>query len=256
MRKTAGGLRLRHRRRIFLFAPVFGFDLPHDGEDERRNNLEGFIRGAFLPSPLIDQVFRGVKSPQGLDIYFFRQGAGPNEPPFDVRSSLLRSEPAKARSRAYLEAGLHWTGEVVLADTRWTMVVVPIPGGSPLVNHERSLAVLAMGLLLTMAVMTYVELSRRLDAMRNRFTAATEYRSMLLHTVSIAAKELLTATTVKDAMATVLKDSGEAMRADRVLVFETHLPLGGPLTSELRYRWHSAKPPLIVTNALVAARNS
>ena len=113
---------------IFLFAPVYGLDLPHDGVEDRRSTLEGFIRGAFVPGPLIDQIFRGVKSPQGLDIYFFRPGAGPNELPFHVRSSLLRSEPAKARPRAELEAGLHWTGEAVLADTRWTMIVVPIPG--------------------------------------------------------------------------------------------------------------------------------
>jgi hypothetical protein len=89
---------------IFLFAPVYGFDLPHEGIEERRSNFEGFLRGSFLPGPLIDKVFRGVKSPQGLDIYFFRQGAGPNEPPFHVRSSLQRSEPAKARSRADLDA--------------------------------------------------------------------------------------------------------------------------------------------------------
>jgi PAS domain S-box-containing protein len=146
---------------IFLFAPVYGLDLPHDGVEDRRSTLEGFIRGAFVRGPLIDQIFRGVKSPQGLDIYFFRQDAGPHELPFHVRSSLLRSEPAKARPRAELEAGLHWTGEAVLADTRWTMMVVPIPGGSPLINHERSLTVLAVGLLLTMLFMTYGKLSRR-----------------------------------------------------------------------------------------------
>ena len=145
---------------IFLFAPVYGLDLPHEGVEDRRSTLEGFIRGTFVPGPLIDQIFRGVKSPQGLDIYFFRPGASPNELPFHVRSSLLRSEPAKARPGAELEAGLHWTGEAVLADTRWTMIVVPIPG-SPMINHQRSLAVLAVGLLLTMLFMAYVELSRR-----------------------------------------------------------------------------------------------
>jgi CHASE domain len=67
---------------IFLFAPVYGLDLPHDGVEDRRSTLEGFIRGAFVPGPLIDQIFRGVKSPQGLDIYFFWPGDGPNELPF------------------------------------------------------------------------------------------------------------------------------------------------------------------------------
>jgi CHASE domain len=67
---------------IFLYAPVYGLDLPHDGVEDRRSTLEGFIRGAFVPGPLIDQIFRGVKSPQDLDIYFFCQDSGPNDPPF------------------------------------------------------------------------------------------------------------------------------------------------------------------------------
>jgi hypothetical protein len=76
---------------IFLCAPVYGFDLPHDGVEDRRSTLEGFIRGAFVPGPLIDQIFRGVKSPQGLDIYFFCQDSGPNEPPFH---ELLATVPS------------------------------------------------------------------------------------------------------------------------------------------------------------------
>ena len=76
---------------IFLFAPVYGFDLPHDGVEDRRSTLEGFIRGASVPGPLIDQIFRGVKSPQGLDIYFFCQDSGPNEPPFH---ELLATVPS------------------------------------------------------------------------------------------------------------------------------------------------------------------
>jgi hypothetical protein len=74
---------------IFLFVPVYGFDLPHDGIEVRRSTLEGFIRGAFLRGPMIDQVLRGVNSPQGLDIYFFRQGAGPNELPFHERPATI-----------------------------------------------------------------------------------------------------------------------------------------------------------------------
>ena len=232
---------------IFLLEPVYGFDLPHDGIEDRRSNLEGFLRGSFLPGPLIDKVLRGVKSPQGLDIYFFQQGAGPNDPPFHVRSSLLRSVSAEARPRADLEAGLHWTGEVVLAGTRWTMITVPVPGGSPLVNHDRSLMVLMVGLLLTMAVMLYLELARRnasrLDAMRKPLTAAVEYRSELLHAVSLAAKELLTAAMLKDGMTKVLKTIGESVRADYLLVLENQFRDGKAPLSITRFSWQSAAAP-------------
>ena len=76
---------------IFLLAPVYGFDLPHDGVEDRRGTLKGFIRGAFVPGPMITQIFRGVKSPQGLDLLFFRPGAGPNGTPFHERPATVQN---------------------------------------------------------------------------------------------------------------------------------------------------------------------
>jgi diguanylate cyclase (GGDEF)-like protein/PAS domain S-box-containing protein len=80
---------------------------------------------------------------------------------------------------------------------------------------------------------------------RKRLTAATEYRGKLLNAVSIAAKELLTAATIKDAMAKVLQTIGEAVRADRILVLENRDRIGmGPL-SIMRYSWNSAAAPAL-----------
>jgi hypothetical protein len=76
---------------IFLFAPVYGSDLPHDGVEDRRGTLKGFIRGAFVPGPMITQIFRGVKSRQRLDISFFRPGAGPNGPSFHERPATVQN---------------------------------------------------------------------------------------------------------------------------------------------------------------------
>jgi PAS domain S-box-containing protein len=86
---------------------------------------------------------------------------------------------------------------------------------------------------------------------RKCLAAEVEYRSTMLHAVSVAAKELLTAATIEDAMANALKTMGEAAQADRALVFENETPPGGGLTFELRYSWHSAKAPVIVNAALV-----
>ncbi|MGB7974000.1 MAG: EAL domain-containing protein [Roseiarcus sp.] len=88
---------------------------------------------------------------------------------------------------------------------------------------------------------------------RKRLAAETEYRSGLLHAVSIAAKELLTASAVESTMATVLKVVGEAARADRMLVFEMQPPQGRASPIKLRYAWHSARVPVIVDAAAIAA---
>jgi hypothetical protein len=76
---------------VFVFAPVFAFDTSKEAAQDRRINIDGFIRSAFPPGPLIGQGFRAVKLPRGLDIYFFQPEAAPNALPFHIRSSLLRS---------------------------------------------------------------------------------------------------------------------------------------------------------------------
>jgi hypothetical protein len=65
---------------------------------------------------------------------------------------------------------------------------------------------------------------------RNRLIAATEYRGNLLRAVSIAAAELLTAVSIEEVMAYVLKTVGEATRVQRMFVFENRcLPAEPPL---------------------------
>jgi diguanylate cyclase (GGDEF)-like protein/PAS domain S-box-containing protein len=145
---------------VFLFAPVFSFE-PGAGETpDRPKDLDGFIRAAFIPGVLIDQVFRRVTSPRGLDISFFQPGAGPAALPFHTRPSLLRDEPAEGRTRAELQAGFNWTGDVTLGDTSWMMIVSPIRGAPLLTDHAYALTVVTLALLSTAAAMIYVEISR------------------------------------------------------------------------------------------------
>ena len=77
---------------------------------------------------------------------------------------------------------------------------------------------------------------------RRRLAAEMEYRSVLLHAVSAAAKELLTAPAIEIAIATALKTVGEAVRADRLIVFDAS---GGAPALELRYAWHSPQPVIL-----------
>ena len=360
---------------VFLFAPVFAFDARHDTVQNRRVNLEGFIRVTFLPGPFIDHVFRAVKGPRGVDFSFFLRGAGPNAFPFHVRSSLLRSTPAEPRPRATLEAGLHWTGEVTLANATWTMIGTPIPGESNFVNYQHAWTAAGATLLLTMAAMAYFEISRRnnsrlqgliaslreseekfrslsenaqdgiimadaegkvsfwnsaatrifgyepeeilgrsvhhvlaaerfrataiaelpgfadtgkgalvgktvelagvrkngseipielsISAVRvrnawhsiavvrdatahKRVIAGMEYRSMLLHALSMAASELLTAKGLEEAIPKVLKTIGEAANVDRVVLVETKQAEDEDPVPIIRHMWSSANAPEIL----------
>src|SRR5208283_245427 len=76
--------------------------------------------------------------------------------------------------------------------------------------------------------------------------AAIEYRSELLHAVSVAANKLVSASTVEEAMLAVLETVGKAVRVDRVLLLELrHSPGAEPVLSR-RFGWHSADAPVIV----------
>ena len=67
-------------------------------------------------------------------------------------------------------------------------------------------------------------------------TESLRNRSELLHAVSFAAKQFLTAPTIEDAMGTVLKAVGEAARADRVLVFRESVDYDGTLRGRVAIR--------------------
>lgn len=234
-------------REIYLLAPVYSRGLPEETAEGRQRNIEGFLAGTFLPGALIDESLAGINTPQEFAIYFFHGSAEPKSLPFHVHAPPLRSKPPRARPRADIEAGPHWTGDINLAGTRWTIIAAPAPGGLPLVNRRESLAVLAVGVLITLGAITHFEVTRRnnlrIDAVRNRLTAATEYRSKLLNAVSIAAKELLTAGSIDDAMPKVFEIVGKTVQTDRVLVLENRHKPGAPSMSVLRYGWHSAAAP-------------
>lgn len=87
---------------------------------------------------------------------------------------------------------------------------------------------------------------------RKKAEAATQYRGALLHAVSVVAKDLLTAPSVGTAMATALKVLGEAVHADRVLVFERQTPPAGAPAVRLQYGWNSPQAPVIVDAATIA----
>jgi diguanylate cyclase (GGDEF)-like protein/PAS domain S-box-containing protein len=86
---------------------------------------------------------------------------------------------------------------------------------------------------------------------RKRLTAAMEYRGKLLHVVSIAATELLTATAMDESMAKVFQTIGEVVRVHRMLVFENIAAPGGVHAFELRFAWHSVDAPMIVDTASI-----
>ncbi len=140
---------------VVIAAPAYLARSAYHTVEERRRNLAGFAAGIVDPGKLLDSILRKVRFPQGLDIQFLDAGAGPNDPAFHVRSSLLRTVPAEIRTRGELEAGLHSTSRLEFSGKEWDMVVVTIPNAPLLASHNRAWIILIAGLMLTSGAVTY-----------------------------------------------------------------------------------------------------
>ena len=146
----------------FLFSlPIYRHDAPHDTLEDRRHNLVGFVHGSLLTSKMVDTIVNST-APEGLDIFFFAPGAGADAPPVYIHGSRLRSEPAPPESQAALAKDQHLSRDLIADGQRWlTMVMIPMPDGPLLAAHDRAWLVLIAGLILTAAVVAYIQSARR-----------------------------------------------------------------------------------------------
>jgi diguanylate cyclase (GGDEF)-like protein/PAS domain S-box-containing protein len=178
---------------------------------------------------------------------------------------LLASDPAHLGFIAFVVAGL--TAGAAVSNSAYlpAMLGFMAPIALPAILVLFSLATpmsIAMGLVaaacsaalfwLSIHTKRWITSIAKREITQTALTATLKSRSELLHAVSVAAKELLTATTVDMAMATVLETIGKAARADRMLVFENQTPPRGASAPHLRYGWHSPQAPAVVDASAIA----
>jgi diguanylate cyclase len=147
----------------YLFSlPVYKQGSIHESVEDRRRNLAGFVHGSLNTGKMIDTIIAANKTPKGLDSFFFLPGGSRDDLPAYIHGSRLRTTPAESMSEASLAAGAHWSRDLIADGQPWmTMDMAPMPGGPLIVQHGRAWVVLAFGLILTGAVVTYIRSSRR-----------------------------------------------------------------------------------------------
>ena len=166
---------------VVSFKPVYAKGLPRRTIAERRAALTGYVVGLTSPDLLLDRVLAKV-NPQGLDVYLYRSGSAADALPVCVRSSLLRNRPAVPLSREVVESGLHWTGSLQVADTRWEMVVSAMPDAPFLADDRRASIILVAGLLLTATATIYTGLVQRATAQIRDARDRLSFSNLLLST--------------------------------------------------------------------------
>ena len=167
---------------------------------------------------------------------------------------LLASDPSHLAFIAFVVAGLTAAATVSNSAYLPAMIGFMAPIALPAIFVLFSLATrtsIAMGFVALACCAALLWLSFHTNGWITSQAASAgglRSRNELLHAISVAAKELLTAT-ADMAMATVLETVGKAARADRMLVFENQTLLGGGATFQLRYGWRSPQAPRIADEA-------
>jgi PAS domain-containing protein len=86
---------------------------------------------------------------------FFAADSGADASPFYFHPSRSRSGPSEPLPRSAIDAGLHWSGALKIADHTWTFTATPIPGGPGVPSHLASWIILIGGLLISAIMATY-----------------------------------------------------------------------------------------------------
>ncbi len=164
----------------FLFSwPVYRSGLPHATIVERRQNLLGFVHGAFLTGKAFDHIIDTTTNPSGLDIFLFPAGAGPDAVPLYRHASRLRSDAPAVESLASVVSRPHFTDMVTAGEARWIFVAVPVADGPLAVRHDRAWLVLAASLLICAVALFHFHTSGR---QTRRLLAANERIAELAQT--------------------------------------------------------------------------
>jgi PAS domain S-box-containing protein len=188
------------------------------------NGVSGFILGTFDLGTVIDTVPHSVVAFHGVNTYLFDASNGDDAAPLYVRSSVLQTTPAPGQSRATLEAGLHWTGEVRIADSPLILVAVPVAGG-PLDSWHTRAWIILLVLLLSTAVVCAALSRSALDAHKLEINlTGLRRRDAVLQAVAASGAELVGTLDFRQATATTLALIGRATGVDRVHLMRRALP--------------------------------
>ena len=164
----------------FLFSlPVYRPGLPHDSVESRRQNLLGFVHGAFMTGKAFDRIIDSATNPIGLDLFLYPAGAAADALPLHVHSSRLRGETADAMPLARVLGQPHFTNLIAAGDARWIFTAVPAPGGPLDLRHDRAWLVLFASLLVGAIALFHIYTSGR---QTRRLIAAGERISELAQT--------------------------------------------------------------------------
>ena len=132
---------------ILMSLPVYRIGAPIDTVQERRDNLRGFVHGAFVTTDAMEQIVARGTAAVGLALYVYPAKAGPDDGPLYVHSSRLTDTKSPPLTMREIGALPHAFGALHAGATRWPVAVIAAAGGPMGTHHDRAWLVLFCNLL-------------------------------------------------------------------------------------------------------------
>jgi diguanylate cyclase (GGDEF)-like protein len=132
---------------ILMSLPVYRIGARIDTVQERRENLRGFVHGAFVTADAMARIVTHRTTSVGLNFYVFPAYADADDRPIYVHSSRQSQVTAPAFSMRDIETLPHAFGTLRAGSVQWPIAVVAAPGGPMQPRHDRAWLVLVCNLL-------------------------------------------------------------------------------------------------------------
>ena len=145
---------------VIVAVPVYAKGTSRETISDRRRNLAGYVVGVFDLPMLIQsiRVTTGASPAVSVNVY----------PPFTGQIVSMQhalpdfaSSATAPQSMRDVAQGRHWLGILRIGDTDWQVRAIPTAGGALETAYDRAIAVLVVGMLLTVSLATYLMLASR-----------------------------------------------------------------------------------------------
>ncbi len=167
-----------------VFSPVYRQYAEIDTVAKRYDALLGYAVGVFRIESLVEAAF-AMMPPLPLDLYIYDR-AGPSEDRFlYYHPSPHHDGPATPLPESEVRRGLHWSTTLPVAGREWAIVLKPLPNYYEPHQGVR-MAVLGIGLLITLLLVVYLNETQRRQRQQMALTSEiTRANRLLQHEVAV-----------------------------------------------------------------------
>jgi diguanylate cyclase (GGDEF)-like protein len=144
---------------VLVSVPVYVKGTSRTTVADRRRNLNGYVVGIFDLAELLQSIRTATAASSDIAIRVYPPDLGRSAGPEHRSIPDYSSAPDTPQSILALSKETPWSGDLKIGDANWR--VEATPAGRVNAEFERALIMLAAGLIVTIFVVTYLELASR-----------------------------------------------------------------------------------------------